>query len=225
MAVYCSWSGGKDSALALHRAVRMGAEPGLLVTMLTEGGERSRSHGLRRELLEAQAAALGVPIAFAATTWAGYEEALRGELAEAAGLGLRTGIFGDIDIERHRAWVESVAAAAGTAARLPLWQRSRESLMGELLELGFRAVIVAVKDGALLPSLLGQTIDEPMLRRFAAAGVDLAGENGEFHTFVVDGPRFSHPVEVEVGEASLRDGVWFIDLSPSRAAHQPILDD
>jgi len=218
---YCSWSGGKDSALALHHALRRGAEPGLLVTMLTEGGERSRSHGLRRELLEAQAAALGVPIAFAATTWTGYEEALRAQLAEAARRGLRTGIFGDIDIERHRAWVESVAASVGTKAWLPLWQRSREALMRELLDLGFRAVIVAVRDGVLPPSLLGKTIDEEMLGRFASAGVDLAGENGEFHTFVVDGPPFSRPVEVDVGEESLRDGVWFVDLSPRSASGPP----
>jgi diphthine-ammonia ligase len=192
-----------------------GAEPRLLVTMLTEGGERSRSHGLRRELLEAQAAALGVPIAFAATSWDGYEEALRAELGEAATGGLRTGIFGDIDTEAHREWVESVAASVGTEAWLPLWQRSRESLMRELLDLGFRAVIVAVRDEVLPPSLLGKEVDEEMLRGFASAGVDLAGENGEFHTFVVDGPIFSSPVEVDAGEQSLRDGVWFVDLIPS----------
>lgn len=210
---YCSWSGGKDSALALHHAPAQGAEPRLLVTMLTEGGERSRSHGLRRELLEAQAAAIGVPIAFAATTWDGYEEALRAELGAAARQGLGTGIFGDIDTEPHREWVEAVATSVGTEARLPLWQRSREALMRELLDLGFRAVVVAVRDGTLPPSLLGKVVDEEMLGEFAAAGVDLAGENGEFHTFVVDGPIFSHPVEVEAGERSLRDGVWFVDLA------------
>jgi uncharacterized protein (TIGR00290 family) len=215
---YCSWSGGKDSALALHHAWGRGAQPGLLVTMLTEGGERSRSHGLRRELLEAQAAALGVPIAFAATSWDGYEEALRTELGAAARRGLRTGIFGDIDIEAHREWVESVAASVGTEAWLPLWQRSREALMRELLDLGFRAVIVAVRDEVLPPSLLGEEIDPAMLDRFASAGVDLAGENGEFHTFVVDGPIFSRPVEVDAGERSLRDGVWFVDLAPRQRA-------
>ncbi len=200
--------------MALHHALRQGAEPGLLVTMLTEGGERSRSHGLHRVLLEAQAAALGVPISFAAATWAGYEEALRQELIGAAHRGLRTGIFGDIDIERHRDWVESIASSAGTRAHLPLWQRSRDSLMRELLDLGFRAVIVAVRDRVLPPSLLGETIDASMLHRFEAAGVDLAGENGEFHTFLTDGPIFSHPVAFAVGERSLRDGVWFVDLLP-----------
>lgn len=212
--IYCSWSGGKDSSLALNHAIQTGAVPGLLVTMLTEGGERSRSHGLRRALLEAQAQAIGVPIAFAATTWDGYEAALAAELVKAERQGLRTGVFGDIDIDRHREWVERVAAAAGTTAVHPLWQRDRAGLMRELLDLGFRAVLVAVRDGLLPPSLLGETIDAAMLEEFERAGVDLAGENGEFHTCVVDGPIFSHPVEIEPGETSLRDGVWFIDLSP-----------
>jgi diphthine-ammonia ligase len=212
--VYCSWSGGKDSALALHQAIRLGAEPRLLVTMLTEGGERSRSHGLHRDLLTAQADALGLPIAFAATSWDDYEATLRGELTAAAERGLKTGIFGDIDIQRHREWVERVAGEAGTEARLPLWQRDRAALMGEVLDLGFRAVLVAVRDGFLPPSMLGETIDLETLAQFERAGVDLAGENGEFHTCVVGGPIFKRPVAVEVGETSLRDGVWFIDLAP-----------
>jgi uncharacterized protein (TIGR00290 family) len=182
--------------------------------MLTEGGERSRSHGLRRELLEAQAAALGVPISFGAATWAGYEDALQQELVAAAALGLRTGIFGDIDIEPHRDWVEAIADAAGTRARLPLWQRPRESLMREVLDLEFRVVIVAVRDGLLPPSLLGTTIDDAVLRQLEASGVDLAGENGEFHTFIADGPLFSTAIDVDIGETTLRDGVWFVDLIP-----------
>jgi uncharacterized protein (TIGR00290 family) len=182
--------------------------------MLTEGGERSRSHGLRRSLLEAQAKAIGVPITFAATTWGDYEEALTAALVEAERQGLRAGVFGDIDIDSHREWVQRVAAAAGTTALHPLWRRDRAELMHELLDLGFRAVLVAVRDGLLPPSLLGETIDAAMLDEFARAGVDLAGENGEFHTCVVDGPIFSHPVEVDGGETSLRDGVWFIDLVP-----------
>jgi diphthine-ammonia ligase len=184
------------------------------VTMMTEAGGRSRSHGLRRDLLRAQANALDLPIAFAATSWDDYETTLRAELAAAAERGLRTGIFGDIDIRRHREWVERVAGEAGTEARLPLWRRDRAELMHEVLDLGFRAVLVAVRDGLLPPSMLGETIDRDMLSRFAQAGVDLAGENGEFHTCVVDGPLFRRPIALEVGKTSLRDGVWFVDLAP-----------
>jgi diphthine-ammonia ligase len=210
--VYCSWSGGKDSSLALNLAIQGGAEPGLLVTMLTEGGERSRSHGLRRELLEAQAASIGAPIAFAATTWDGYEEALTAALIEAGRRGLRTGVFGDIDIDPHREWVERVAAAAGTVAVHPLWQRDRAELMHELLDLGFRAVVVAVRDGLLPTTLLGETIDAAMLDEFERHGVDLAGENGEFHTCVVAGPIFERPIPVRSGPVVERDGFVFADL-------------
>jgi diphthine-ammonia ligase len=215
--VYCSWSGGKDSALALHEAVGAGAEPRFLVSMLTEGGERSRSHGLPRGLLAAQAAAIGVPIRFGAATWAGY----RKEFVRVVGEGIaatdaRAGVFGDIDTDEHRDWEEGVCAEVGTEAVLPLWRRDRRAVTDQLLASGFEAVIVAVRDGVLPPSLLGRTLDQAVLAKIEAAGADACGENGEFHTFVVDGPIFRGAVDVELGQVSLRDGVWFVDLLPTR---------
>jgi diphthine-ammonia ligase len=211
--VLCSWSGGKDSALALHEAVRAGAAPRLLVAMMTEAGERSRSHGLSRAVLEAQAAAVGLPIAFGATSWDGYEEEMVRVLGEGvAAHGTPVGVFGDIDTERHREWVEAVAARAGAEACLPLWQRERRALMDDLLATGFRAAIVAVRDGALPPELLGRTIDAEVVAEIERAGADAAGENGEYHSLVLDGPLFRRPLEIERGERSLRDGVWFLDV-------------
>lgn len=209
---FCSWSGGKDSALALHEAARAGAVPRLLVAMMTEAGERSRSHGLSRGVLEAQAAALGLPIAFGAASWDGYEEELGRVLAAGvAEHGTPVGIFGDIDIERHRLWVETVARRAGAEACLPLWQRDRRALMDDLLGAGFKAMIVAVRDGVLPPELLGRTIDAALVEEIERAGADAAGENGEYHSLVLDGPLFQRPLAVEPGERSLRDGVWFLD--------------
>lgn len=132
--VYCSWSGGKDSALALYEAVRAGAEPRFLVSMLTEGGERSRSHGLRRELLAVQAAALGMPIRFGAATWGGYREEFVRVVGEGiAATGARAGVFGDIDLDDHREWEEGVCAEVGAEAVLPLWQRDRGAVTDQLL--------------------------------------------------------------------------------------------
>lgn len=211
--VFCSWSGGKDSALALHEAVRAGAVPRLLVAMMTEGGERSRSHGLSRAVLEAQAAAVGLPIAFGAASWDGYEEEMVRVLgAGVAEHGTPVGVFGDIDIERHREWVETVAARAGAKACLPLWQRERRALMDDLLAAGFQAMVVAVGDGALPPELLGRTIDAALIEEIERAGADAAGENGEYHSVVLDGPIFRRPLMVEPGERILRDGVWFLDV-------------
>lgn len=210
--VFCSWSGGKDSALALHEAVVAGAEPRLLVAMMIEGGERSRSHGLSRALLEAQAEAVGLPIRFAAASWDDYEDEMARLLtAGAAEFGTPVGVFGDIDIEGHREWVEGVCARAGVEAILPLWQRDRRRLMDDLLQAGFEPVIVAVRDGVLPPELLGTTIDAGVVDELERLGSDAAGENGEFHSLVVDGPLFRRRLAIELGERSLRDGVWFTD--------------
>jgi len=210
---FCSWSGGKDSALALHEAILAGARPRLLVTMMTADGARSRSHGLHRSVLRAQADAIGVPIRFGAASWSGYEPAFAGLVGEAVAAGAATGVFGDIDIEGHREWVERVCARAGAEARLPLWRRERRRVVERLLEAGFEAVIVAVRDGALPESLLGRRLDRATLAEIEAAGVDLAGEQGEYHSLVVDGPIFDRPVAVDPGGRSLRDGVWFLDVT------------
>jgi uncharacterized protein (TIGR00290 family) len=214
--VFSSWSGGKDSALALHEAAAAGAEPRLLISMMVESGERSRSHGLSRELLEAQAAAMGLPILFGAATWSGYEpEFRRAVTAAAAERATRVGVFGDIDMDDHRAWVERVTAAVGARAVLPLWRRARRSVMADLLAAGFEAVIVAVREDALPPDLLGRTIDAALVEEIEAAGADAAGENGEYHSVVVEGPLFERRLRIEPGERSLRDGVWFLDLRPA----------
>ncbi len=213
-AVFCSWSGGKDSAFALHEAARAGALPRLLVSMMIESGERSRSHGLTREVLSAQAAALGVPIRFGAASWSGYEAEFRRVVGGAAGdAGTAVGIFGDIDMQDHRNWVERVCGEIGLRACLPLWQRPRRALMDEVLAAGLEAVIVAVRDDALPAELLGRTIDAEVVAEVERAGADAAGENGEYHSLVIDGPLFTRRLEIKPGERTLRDGVWFLDLA------------
>jgi diphthine-ammonia ligase len=220
--VFCSWSGGKDSAMALHEAARAGAVPRLLISMMIEGGERSRSHGLSREVLAAQAAAVGLPVEFGAASWSGYEA----ELLRVLGTSLddggpAVGIFGDIDMEDHRQWVERVCGLVGAEACLPLWQRDRRRLMDEVLAAGFKAVIVAVRDGVLPPELLGKTIDAELVAEIERLGSDAAGENGEYHSLVVDGPLFDRRLEIELGERSLRDGVWFTDVRLAATARTP----
>src|SRR5438045_2678310 len=119
----CSWSGGKDSCLALYKALAGGGRLACVVTMFTEHGERSGSHGLPREVIEAQAASLGVPLLSASASWDDYEAAFVGLLRRAKSLGADTAVFGDIDIPRHREWEETVCSAAGVGAELPLWQQ------------------------------------------------------------------------------------------------------
>jgi diphthine-ammonia ligase len=211
MNTVCSWSGGKDSALALDLAVEAGARPQALLTMFSEDGKRSRSHGLSRAVLEAQAAAVGVRLVTGTAAWADYTDAFVSELAAARGDA--TGcVFGDIDIAEHRRWCERACQAAGLIAQHPLWQRPRRELLEQLLARGWRATVVSVRADVLDPSLLGRALDHDLIEELEAAGVDACGEHGEYHTLVTDGPLFAAPVPIVPRRRVRRDGCWVLDV-------------
>jgi diphthine-ammonia ligase len=212
----CSWSGGKDSCLALYRAVTAGAEPKVLLSMLRADGQRSRSHGLRREVLQAQADRLAIPLTAKAASWADYESVFIAALQELKARGIEAGVFGDIDVDDHRLWEEKVCTAAGIASFLPLWQTERLALLGEFLMLGFEAKIVAVNGEKLDKAYLGRVLDPDLVRAFAELGIDPSGEAGEYHTVVTGGPIFSGPVRLETGGRVFHDGYWFLDVSVKR---------
>jgi uncharacterized protein (TIGR00290 family) len=187
-----SWSGGKDSCLALWRAQKTMAVSGLL-TALDETGLKARSHGVTRELLCAQAQALGLQNHFIVASWTDYEQLFINKLLQIAQAGHSHVVFGDIDLLAHREWEEKVCAQAGLVAQLPLWDENRQSLVEEFLDLGFKARVVCVDGRFLDASFVGCEFDRDFLARLPPS-VDACGENGEFHTFVYDGPNFTHPV-------------------------------
>lgn len=207
-----SWSGGKDSALALLRALEAGGRPLALLNMLDETGTRSRSHGLRPEILGAQAAALGLPLWTARASWTSYGREFTALLARAADAGAESVVFGDIDLQDHRDWEEGVCAAAGLRAALPLWQEPRRALVEEGLSRGLRARIVAVREDALPPGLLGRVLDPALLDEIERLGADACGEHGEYHTVVVDGPGFLAPLRLHAGDVHREGGVATLDL-------------
>jgi len=210
---FCSWSGGKDSYLAFARAVAAGGRPEALVCMLREDGERSRGHGLPVALLEAQAAALGVPLVTGATTWDDYEATFVGVLHELRAQGVEAGVFGDIDLEGHRVWVEGVCEVAGLSCHLPLWQEQRRRLIGELLAGGVRATVVAVDAAKLDASFLGREITSRLIAELEAAGADVCGEEGEYHTMVTAAPLFSAPAPLAWDGHEERDGHWVLKFT------------
>lgn len=179
--------------LALHRALDEGWQVSALLTMMDETGLRSRSHGLSPGLLQAQADALGVPLVTGQASWSGYEAAFTSQLQQLASRGIQAVVFGDIDLQAHRDWEEQVCARAGLAAHLPLWGLERRHLVDELLALGYRARVICVDLARLDASFCGRDFDASFLRDLPPQ-VDACGENGEFHTFVFDGPRFARPV-------------------------------
>ncbi|HEY6640639.1 diphthine--ammonia ligase [Povalibacter sp.] len=190
----CSFSGGKDSCLAFWTAMRQGYEIRTLLTMFDESGERSRSHAIPLPLIEGQAHSLGCELMVRKATWQTYESVFVTALRELRENGHRVAIFGDIDLQAHRDWEEKVCAAADVRAVLPLWQKDRRQLADEVLAAGFRATVVCTDSRYLSDEYCGQPYDADFIASLPA-GVDACGENGEFHTFVYDGPCFRHPVQ------------------------------
>jgi len=209
---FCSWSGGKDSCLALYHAVQAADAAKRLFTMLTEDMDRSRSHALPVSVLEAQAAALGVPLAVRGATWDDYEDVFIAAIRELRTDGAEWGVFGDIDLDAHLEWVERVCGLAQVRVFEPLWQRPRRELLEEFLDLGFKATIISVKESVLDPALLGSTLDWDVIGRIEGAGADASGETGEYHTVVTDGPIFSAPVRLVAGDLVRRSGYCFLEV-------------
>jgi uncharacterized protein (TIGR00290 family) len=214
-----SWSGGKDSALAL-RALRdeRGEEPVALLTTVTEDYGRVSMHGVRVELVRAQAAAAGVPLVEvgipASCSNAVYEERMAMALAAPSLAGVRAMAFADLFLADIRAYREEKLAGAAWSAEFPLWGRDTHALAREFIEAGFEAVLVCVDPAQLDPSFVGRSFDASLLADLPSS-VDPCGENGEFHTFVHAGPIFDRRLQIERGETVMRDGFAFQDLIPT----------
>jgi uncharacterized protein (TIGR00290 family) len=199
------WSGGKDSLLALLRARQRGLNVATLVSFHDAAMRRLRFHATSAALIETQAASLGIALRAHATSWSGYETALRVILAGLAREGYTGLIFGDIHLGDVRAWYEERVVAAGLTHIEPIWGDPSESLVDELVTSGHRAVITCCEEGKLDRSWLGRVIDATFLRDVTRLPIDAAGENGEYHSFVFDGPAFAQPVRWTRGRET-RDG-------------------
>jgi uncharacterized protein (TIGR00290 family) len=212
-----SWSGGKDSALALWRLRRARFEPHALITTVTEGYERISMHGVRRELLSRQAEALGIPLVEVVIPPACVNDVYESRMAEAFAAAPLSGVegvaFGDLFLEDVRAYREERLAAADKRGLFPLWGEDTTALAREFLSAGFEATLVCVDPRALDAAFAGRAYDERLIAELPP-GVDPCGENGEFHTFVHAGPIFAEPIACERGEIVERDGFLFCDLTP-----------
>ncbi len=225
-----SWSGGKDSALALHYARRDPRyEVTHLLTSVNAHYERVSMHGVRVALLEAQAARIGLPLTQLrlpeTPSMDEYDQAQQAALAGLRAQGVGAALYGDIFLEDLRAYREQQLARAGLRGEFPLWRRPGAALLRELLDLGFRAIIVCVNERWLNASFCGRLLDDDFLRDLPP-GVDPCGENGEYHSFVFDAPYFSAPISFAKGELVRRpyptpagsplagSAFWYQDLLP-----------
>ena len=211
--VMCSWSGGKDSCLALYRATK-DYQVSFLMTAMMESGEYSRSHGLTHQVLRAQADALKIPLLVFNTSWEEYESMLKNLIASVKQKHLIEGmIFGDIDLEAHKTWCDKLCQSQNIKSVYPLWLAPREELLSEFLELGFKAKIIAINEKKLPRDYLWKELDKELIEDFRERKIDLCGENGEYHSVVYDGPIFSQPLKIKNGDVHLKDGYWFVETS------------
>ena len=195
-----SYSGGKDSALALHRMIKQGHTPVALITTVNAEQNRSWFHGIHNNLLRSVSSSLQIPLILCECAPNDYCHALESSLEEAQLMGADSCVFGDIDIDGHKKWNEELCHKLGLNCVLPLWQQDREILTREVISIGFRALIKIVDCEKLDASFLGQTLSESIIHKLKVLGVDICGENGEYHTFVFDGPIFTSPVTFQTGE-------------------------
>jgi uncharacterized protein (TIGR00290 family) len=175
-------------------------------------------HGVRRVLLEQQAASLGIPLHQIFISKGASNEEYEAKMGEAFSgyrdRGIDTIVFGDLFLEEIRAYRERLIAKHNMASLYPVWGRDTSKLIKDFISLGFKSVIVCVDPAKLDPSFVGRVIDEDLLTQLPPH-VDPCGENGEFHTFVFDGPIFKNPVKFSIGEVVCRDSFWFCDLLPA----------
>jgi uncharacterized protein (TIGR00290 family) len=214
-----SWSGGKDSCVALHeiqKAPNIRVEA--LLTTVTRDFDRISMHGVRRVLLERQAESLGLPLRqIFISRGAGndeYEQRMGETLATYRDQGINVVVFGDLFLQDIRAYRERLLARCNMTGLFPVWGRDTAQFIREFIGLGFKAVVVCVDPAQLDSAFSGRLIDENFLADLPP-DVDPCGENGEFHTFVFDGPNFRKPVNFSIGEIVCRDSFWFCDLVPA----------
>ena len=219
--VVMSWSGGKDSAFALDELLR--GEEYEVVTLLTSVSSEYRRishHGVREELLEVQAAAIGIPLDKVylpsvdgkACPNGVYEEIMGAVMARYKARGVELVAFGDLFLEDLRAYRERNLAKAGMSGIFPVWKRDTPGFAREVIARGFKGYLSCV-EGKVGPGFVGRAYNEELLNDLPA-GTDPCGEYGEFHSFVWDGPVLKSPVSVTVGEIVVRDGRYYADLLP-----------
>lgn len=214
-----SYSGGKDSSLALYHAMQTGT-PVALMIMLEEQGLRSRSHAMPLEIIDAQAAALGLPILKAAATWENYEHEFLHMLDEAKQYGAEILVTGDIDLLGHAQWNQSICDRQDIELCMPLWQKPRLEVVKELISLNFQCIVVTINlNLGMKVEDLGRVLDQSFVDELLARHIDPCGEAGEFHTTMIDAPIFKQPLSVVKGDILYHENYAFLTLKLEHEQH------
>jgi len=222
MKVVVSWSGGKDGCFACFMALKQGYEVSHLVNFISREFRRVAFHGTRARLISRQAQAIGIPLVqyTVPPDMSLYEQAFKKAISALKRNGVEGMVFGDIYLQEHRDWIERVCGELGIIPLLPLWGMAPEHVLSDFIEAGFEAVIISAKADVFDREWLGRKIDHSFLFDIKnleqGKGLDVCGEQGEYHTLVVDGPLFCKRIRVTYGVKVQRNGYWFLDIPRCR---------
>lgn len=207
-----SFSGGKDSILAIYRAINAGLRPCGLITTHNTDENRSWFHGMNAEILQKVSGSLAMPLTLIKTTGADYAQSFEDALSDAKSKGAEVCVFGDIDIEGHLEWCTARCKKTGLIPFFPLLKEDRKKIVYEFIDAGFSAIIKIVDTSRISEEFLGQVLSREIVDKIEKAGADICGENGEYHTFVFDGPLFSSAIRFTVMEKIIRDKYVVLDI-------------
>jgi uncharacterized protein (TIGR00290 family) len=215
----CSWSGGKDCCQAYWKVVSSGNNIGYLLNTFRKDSGRVAFHGVRAELVRKQAESMGLQLLQKEVFGNDYEIQFLEALEELRSHGVTGIVFGDIDVTENRHWAENVCRKMGLDSYFPLWGIDQKTVLADFIGMGFKAVVVALDQRYFGEGELGHELDETWVDHISLFNsidgnpfLTYCGENGEYHTFVYDGPAFRFPIDIHVGERVNRDGHWLIDL-------------
>lgn len=211
MSYISSWSGGKDSCFAYYQALSGGYDISHLVNFISKEYQRVSFHGTEARLIQLQAESIGIPLLQKETTWDGYEQEFKDAVKSLIPEGVTGMIFGDLYLQEQRDWVERVCRELGIEAVEPLWKQGIEIIPFKFIDAGFEATIVSAKSELIDEKWVGRKVDKEFLNHLKDKNIDLCGENGEYHTFVTNGPIFRKRIKIAKSRPVLRDGYWLLD--------------
>jgi diphthine-ammonia ligase len=211
--VIATWSGGKDSCFAAYKATQQGYSLTHIANTISDDYRRVRFHGLRAEFIQAQAQAICIPLLQQETSPERYETEFKANLRRGISDDTYGVVFGDIHLEDCLAWAKKVTADLEVKAIEPLWHMPQEQILSEFIDAGFKTIVVSTQANVLGQEWVGRIIDQSFLEDISRLpNVDACGENGEYHSVVVDGPLFKRPIEIIKAESVLRGNYWFYDI-------------
>jgi len=204
--------------LAAYLALGQGYKISHLVNFISQEFKRVSFHGTEARLIQLQSQAIGIPLLQKQTTWEEYEQEFKEAVRSLLPRGIKGMVFGDIYLDEHKEWVERVCGELGIEAIEPLWNKDTEEVFTGFIEAGFEAVIVSTSDKLIDEGWVGQRLDRKFLSYLKTRNVDLCGENGEYHTLVVNGPLFRRRIEIVESKTINRDNRWLLDTVKYRLA-------